>query len=75
MTVFIVICPLLNVNVNIAESLISTLTRTNQQCFMKFSHRMVFCIKDPDAQKLTQELTFVKCNGPWRRNRKQTPKR
>ncbi|XP_013766585.1 lipoprotein lipase [Pundamilia nyererei] len=37
--------------------------------------KMVFCIKDPDAQKLTQELTFVKCKDPWRTNRKRTLRR
>ncbi|CAI5639785.1 lipoprotein lipase [Oreochromis niloticus] len=37
--------------------------------------KMVFCIKDPDAQTLTQELTFVKCKDPWRTNRKRTPRR
>ncbi|XP_026201401.1 lipoprotein lipase [Anabas testudineus] len=37
--------------------------------------KLVFCVKDPAAQSLTQEVTFVKCNDPWRANLKQTPKR
>uniref|UniRef100_A0A3Q4G3H3 triacylglycerol lipase n=1 Tax=Neolamprologus brichardi TaxID=32507 RepID=A0A3Q4G3H3_NEOBR len=37
--------------------------------------KMVFCIKDADAQKLTQELTFVKCKDSWRTNRKRTLRR
>ncbi|KAF3690952.1 Lipoprotein lipase [Channa argus] len=37
--------------------------------------KMVFCVKDPEAKSLTQELTFVKCKAPWRSNSKLTPKR
>lgn len=37
--------------------------------------RMVFCIKDPEAQNLAQELTFVRCKDAWRTNSKRTPKR
>lgn len=36
--------------------------------------RMVFCVKDPDVQSLTQELTFVRCKDAWRTN-KRNPKR
>uniref|UniRef100_UPI0037E8D38C lipoprotein lipase n=1 Tax=Semicossyphus pulcher TaxID=241346 RepID=UPI0037E8D38C len=37
--------------------------------------KMVFCIKDPEAQDLTQEVTFVKCKDAWRTNSKRSPKR
>ncbi|KAI3368796.1 hypothetical protein L3Q82_025782, partial [Scortum barcoo] len=37
--------------------------------------KMVFCVKDPEAQKLTQEVTFVKCKDAWRTNLKRDPKR
>nr|AKG97518.1 lipoprotein lipase [Larimichthys crocea] len=37
--------------------------------------KMVFCVKDPEAPKLTQEVTFVKCKDAWRTNSKRTPKR
>uniref|UniRef100_A0A3Q3R112 Lipase domain-containing protein n=1 Tax=Monopterus albus TaxID=43700 RepID=A0A3Q3R112_MONAL len=30
--------------------------------------KMVFCVKDPEAQSLTQEVTFVKCKDAWRTN-------
>lgn len=44
-------------------------------CFMNFFSRMVFCVKDPETQNLTQEVTFVKCKDAWRTNPKRTPKR
>ncbi|KAE8294210.1 Lipoprotein lipase [Larimichthys crocea] len=37
--------------------------------------KMVFCVKDPEAPKLTQEVTFVKCKDAWRTNSKRAPKR
>lgn len=37
--------------------------------------KVVFCVKDPDTQNLTQEVTFVKCKDAWRTTAKQTPKR
>lgn len=43
--------------------------------FLNLFFRMVFCIKDPEAQKLTQEVTFVRCKDAWRTNSKRTPKR
>ncbi|KAM9385120.1 lipoprotein lipase [Pholidichthys leucotaenia] len=33
--------------------------------------KMVFCVKDPDVQDVTQELTFVKCKDVWRTNSKR----
>ncbi|XP_077964593.1 lipoprotein lipase isoform X4 [Gasterosteus aculeatus] len=37
--------------------------------------KMVFCVKDNEAQKFQQEVTFVKCKGAWRRNQRRTLKR
>ncbi|KAI4829125.1 hypothetical protein KUCAC02_023187 [Chaenocephalus aceratus] len=37
--------------------------------------KLVFCVKDPGAPKLTQEVTFVKCKDAWRTNPKRAPKR
>ncbi|KAM9357748.1 lipoprotein lipase [Symphorus nematophorus] len=37
--------------------------------------KMVFCVKDPETQNLTQEVTFVKCKEAWRTNSKRTPRR
>ncbi|KAK5870225.1 hypothetical protein PBY51_024878 [Eleginops maclovinus] len=37
--------------------------------------KLVFCVKDPEATKLTQEVTFVKCKDAWRTNTKRAPKR
>ncbi|KAF3834812.1 hypothetical protein F7725_027370, partial [Dissostichus mawsoni] len=36
--------------------------------------KLVFCVKDPGAPKLTQEVTFVKCKDAWRTNPKRAPK-
>ncbi|KAM9848628.1 lipoprotein lipase [Aulostomus maculatus] len=37
--------------------------------------KVVFCVKDPDSQNLTQEVTFVKCKDPWRMTPKRTSRR
>lgn len=37
--------------------------------------KMVFCIKNSEAQILTQEVTFVRCKDAWRTNPKRAPKR
>ncbi|XP_076009570.1 lipoprotein lipase [Genypterus blacodes] len=34
--------------------------------------KLVFCVKDPESQTVTQEVTFVKCKDAWRSNSKQT---
>ncbi|KAM3875874.1 lipoprotein lipase [Diretmus argenteus] len=36
--------------------------------------KVVFCVKDPQTQSLTQEVTFVKCKEEWRTTPKRTPK-
>lgn len=35
-------------------------------CRNCFFFRSVFCVKDPDAQNLLREVTFVKCKDAWR---------
>lgn len=37
--------------------------------------KMVFCVKDPEAQDITKEVIFVKCKDAWRSNSKRSPKR
>ncbi|XP_017262933.1 lipoprotein lipase [Kryptolebias marmoratus] len=37
--------------------------------------KMVFCVKDPDTQDPTQEVTFVKCKGTWRTKPKRITSR
>ncbi|XP_056133872.1 lipoprotein lipase [Lampris incognitus] len=37
--------------------------------------KLVFCVKDPRAQILTQEVTFVKCKDAWRTTSRNTPER
>ncbi|XP_072295608.1 lipoprotein lipase [Eucyclogobius newberryi] len=33
--------------------------------------KLVFCLKDPEAHSINQELTFVKCKDAWRRASKR----
>lgn len=33
--------------------------------------KVVFCLKDPEAHKLNQELTFVKCKDAWKKASKR----
>jgi len=57
------------------DEAISVDARVDSLCFVNFFFRVVFCVKDHEAQKLTQEVTFVKCKNTWRTNPKKTPKR